>query len=227
MTLYLRTVDKDRKSYNGFKWPRKIGSIVKAPDWQPAALCGNGLHGLPWGQGDLSLLNLHADSVFQVVEYTGSAAIDLGGKHKFPECTLLFEGARDKAAALLAAAAPRNLAIPFLIATADDDGTAMAGPYGTAMAGPYGTATAGDNGTARAGSYGTATAGYGGTATAGDNGTATAGIRGTATAGACGTLMLKFFDGSRYRHAIAYAGENGIEADKPYKLNSAHAFIPA
>jgi len=32
-------------------------------------------------------------------------------------------------------------------------------------------------------------------------------------------LILTYWDGSRRRHVIGYAGENGIEAGKWYKLN--------
>jgi hypothetical protein len=120
-------------------------------------------------------------------------------------------------------------------ATAGTCGTATAGYCGTATAGTCGTATAGDSGTATAGTRGTATAGTRGTATAGDSGTATVGTRGTATAGDsgtatagyCGTLILKWWDDtqSRYRTVIAEVGENGIEANVPYKLNAAHQFV--
>jgi hypothetical protein len=112
-------------------------------------------------------------------------------------------------------------------ATAGYRGTATAGYCGTATAGHSGTATAGDGGTATAGDGGTATAGYGGTATAGYCGTATAGYCGTATAGYGGTLVIKWYDGARYRMAVGYVGEAGIVAGKPYRLDAAGAFVPA
>jgi hypothetical protein len=74
--------------------------------------------------------------------------------------------------------------------------------------------------TATAGDWGTATAGYRGTATAGDQGTATAGYRGTATAGDQGTLVLRWWDGNRYRIATFYVGEDGIEANQRYRLDT-------
>jgi hypothetical protein len=116
-------------------------------------------------------------------------------------------------------------------ATAGDRGTATAGYRGTATAGDRGTATAGDSGTATAGDSGTATAGDSGTATAGDRGTATAGYRGTATAGDSGTatagdsgtIIFKVWDSNasrwpRWRFSIAYTGEDGIVANKPYTI---------
>jgi hypothetical protein len=81
---------------------------------------------------------------------------------------------------------------------------------------------------ARVGYHGTATAGYRGTASAGDDGTATAGYRGTATAGDDGTatagddaiIAVKYWDGSRYRLAVGYTGEDGIEPGKAYRVNA-------
>ncbi len=65
---------------------------------------------------------------------------------------------------------------------------------------------------------GTATAGDRGTATAGHSGTATAGYSGTATAGYSGILAVKWWDPKtlRYRLAVGYPGEDGIESGKPY-----------
>jgi hypothetical protein len=102
-------------------------------------------------------------------------------------------------------------------ATAGDRGTATAGDGGTATAGYKGTATAGYYGTATAGYKGTATAGYKGTATAGYSGRATAGEYGTATAGYSGIINIKWYDDSRYRIAVGYVGEDGIEAGKKYR----------
>ena len=112
-------------------------------------------------------------------------------------------------------------------ATAGDGGTATAGKWGSATAGDGGTATAGDGGTATAGKWGTATAGDGGTATAGDGGTATAGDGGTATAGDKGTLIIRRWDGKRYRTVVRYIKKNGLEPDTPYKLNEAGKFVKA
>lgn len=109
-------------------------------------------------------------------------------------------------------------------AIAGDDGTAVVGSYGTASAGDggkatagyRGTATVGFQGTAIAGRFGAAIAGYKGTAIVGDGGTATVELEGTAQAGDGGTLVFEWFDGSRYRIAVGYVGENGIKANTPY-----------
>jgi hypothetical protein len=68
---------------------------------------------------------------------------------------------------------------------------------------------------------GTATAGDTGTATAGYRGTATAGYRGTATAGDGGILSIRWWDeqSQRYRLAVGYVSEAGIEPDRPYRVD--------
>ena len=115
------------------------------------------------------------------------------------------------------ATAPGHLA-PGAVVTAGYGGTATAGNSGTATAGNWGTATAGYGGTATAGNSGTATAGNRGTATAGYWGTATAGYGGTATAGKMGIISIRHWDGKRYRLIVGYVGEDGIEANTPYRV---------
>jgi hypothetical protein len=143
--LVLRTCAADLTSHGGFQWP--ADGPVSAPDWKPNAECGNGLHGLLWGEGAGSLLSWDPTAKWLVVEVQADLVIDLGGKVKFPHGVVLHCGTRESATAFLGARAP---------------GRAIAG--GTATAGYRGTATAGDSGTATAGDRGTATAGYRGTA---------------------------------------------------------------
>ncbi|WP_179196231.1 DUF7666 domain-containing protein [Pseudomonas aeruginosa] len=205
--LVLRTCSADLTSHGGFQWPDKIGAVVEAPDWKKDNRCGHGLHGWLFGQGnhDCSGTVGDADAKWLVVEVGLSDLIALGGKVKFPRCTIRHIGNRASATQFLIANEPRAAGVAVIgatlqagdkelcqvgaygTATAGDEGTATAGYKGTATAGYKGTATAGYKGTATAGNWGTATAGYKGTATAGDRGTATAGNRGTATAGNWGT----------------------------------------
>jgi hypothetical protein len=183
--LMLRTCNADGTSYGGFQWPKS--GPVKCPDWKKRAECGNGLHGLLWGEGNGSLLNWSEGAAWLVVRIKESDAVQIGDKIKVPSGVVEFFGKADDAVALIQKYAPAGKAIVRGTATAGDGGTATAGDGGTATAGDGGTATAGDGGTATAGVRGTATAGDGGTATAGVRGTATAGVRGTATAGDGGT----------------------------------------
>jgi hypothetical protein len=100
-TLVLRTCPADMvatgKANDGsmysFKWPRQ--GPVECPDWDPAPVCGHGLHGLPWGHGDWSLLSSADDAVWQVVEVETALIVDIDGKKsKFPRGTVLFSGPR-------------------------------------------------------------------------------------------------------------------------------------
>ena len=257
-TLVLRTVAPDMSSRNGFIWPKR--GPVECPDWDPTPECGHGLHGLPWGTGDASLIDASEGRVWLVVEVPTDELVDLSGKVKFRHGTVVHRGDRLSATAYLLERAPAGTVCHYASVTAGDRGTATAGDAGTATAGDAGTATAGYGGTATAGDYGgtatagdagtatagyggtatagdagTATAGYGGTATAGDYGTATAGYHGTATAGYGGTatagyggiLNLVHWDGRRRRIATAYVGEDGIQANVPYRLDERGVFVEA
>jgi hypothetical protein len=240
--LMLRTCDKNGRAYGGFQWPQS--GEVTAPDWSARANCGNGLHGLLWGEGDAGHLSSDVDAVWMIVGVKADTPrVDLNGKWKAKTCAVHYYGLREVAVGLLQKHAPAGSRIAYGTATAGDDGTATAGYCGTATAGDggtatagyggtatagvRGTATAGDRGTATAGVRGTATAGDGGTATAGYGGTATAGVRGTATAGYGGTatageegcITFLWWDQkrSKYRRAAFEIGEDGVEANVAYR----------
>ena len=201
----LRTCDAEMRSWEGFQWPES--GPVEAPDWEPTDECGNGLHGLLWGEGDGSLLDWKVDArwiVARVEEY-----IDLGDKVKFPRAEVVFVGDRKAATDKIIELGARGPVVGAIVC-AGDYGTASAGDYGTASAGRCGTASAGDGGTASAGDYGTASAGYMGTASAGRCGTASAGDLGTASAGYKGTASAGYRGtASAGRCGTASAGDGG------------------
>jgi hypothetical protein len=201
--LVLRTCAADMSAHGGFIWPES--GPVECPDWDPEPVCGNGLHGALWGEGDGNLLSWEPDAKWLVVEVLATDVVELDGKVKFPRGEVVYCGTRQGATELIQR--PGRAVI---------GGSVTAGDRGTATAGDRGTATAGYRGTATAGGYGTATAGYGGTATAGGYGTATAGERGTATAGNDGIINLSWWDGTRRRVVIGYVGEDGIKPNVPY-----------
>ena len=208
--LVLRTCDAEMKAYNRFEWPRT--GPVKCPDWSPEAVCGRGLHGLLWGEGDGEQLNWNEGANWLVVRVLASDIVQLDRKVKFPAGEVVFCG-------------DQNGATKYLLAAPEGRGRAISGAV--VLAGRGEAATAGYKGTATAGYKGTATAGNWGTATAGESGTATAGESGTATAGKEGVLCIKWWDGKRYRLVVGYVGEDGIQADKYYRLDDAGKFIPA
>lgn len=131
-----------------------------------------------------------------MVEVGLSDLIALGGKVKFPRCTIRHIGDRASATQFLIANEPRAAGVAVIGATLQ----------------------AGDKELCQVGAYGTATAG--------DEGTATAGYKGTATAGEKGEIRIRYWDekADRYRTVIGYIGEDGLEPNVPYRLNADHKF---
>ena len=103
--LLLKTVGSvgsDGSAYNGFKWPLEVGAVVTAPDWKPTASCGNGLHGIPWGEGDGSLLNWSNDAKWIVFEAPEKDVICFDRKAKCHTAIVRCVGSLDEAAEYLA-----------------------------------------------------------------------------------------------------------------------------
>src|SRR6185437_14939033 len=70
-----------------------ISGPVECMDWNPAAQCGGGLHGLLWGEGDWSLLSSANDALWQVVEVVTESIVKIDAqKVKFPRGTVVFSG---------------------------------------------------------------------------------------------------------------------------------------
>jgi hypothetical protein len=90
--LVIRTTARDGAAYGGFVWPRKVGAIVKAPDWSPEAVCGRGLHGLLDGNGNWTLLH-RPTALWWLVEVVRSECVEIDGdKVKFPRCRVKYFG---------------------------------------------------------------------------------------------------------------------------------------
>src|SRR5688572_18946994 len=83
-TYGIRTWSKDGTAYGGFAWDLTEGARTVAPDWNPVAECGSGLHCNPEGLGDWSLLNEAPDAILGIVRYDARLAVDLNGKIKAP-----------------------------------------------------------------------------------------------------------------------------------------------
>jgi len=188
---FLRTTDKNGKAHGGFQWPMRVNAIVKAPDWNPRAECGHGLHGLKDGLGTASHLSSASDAVWWIVK--ADDAVDLGGKHKFPRCEVVALGDRAKITAAMYALRP--------------------GPI------HYLTLTGGNFATLTGGNFATLTGGDFATLTGGDDATLTGGDRATLTGGKDATLIFLRWIGVRRRVLTAYVGEGGIEAGKAYRAN--------
>jgi hypothetical protein len=174
-------------SHGDFRWPKR--GRVEAPDWKPTVECGNGLHGLLWGEGDGTLLNWSDDAVWQVVGLTAdelAATVDLGGKVKFPSGTVVHTGDQKSATDNITARGAR-------------------GPV-------VGCFRAGGNNS-------TVSGGYRSTVSGGDRSTVSGGDGSTVSGGDGSTLSVHLWDGQYVRIAVAYVGENGIKPNVAYRVN--------
>ena len=149
--LALRTCNPDMTSHGGFEWP-KTGR-VKCADWSKEAVCGKGLHGLLWGEGDGSLLG-ESNCPHLVVEIDESAKVDLLGKVKFPSCTVVHCGDAKSATDFIREHGGRGRSIVMGTSTSGEMGTSTSGYMGTSTSGDGGTSTSGVMGTSKTGSVG-------------------------------------------------------------------------
>ena len=182
--LVLRTCDAYMRSRGGFQWPK--AGPVSCPDWNKDPVCGGGLHGLLWGEGDGSLVD-HDSPNWLVVEVVASEIVDLNRKVKFPRGTVVFCGSAFDATKYLAERAPN--AVKAIV-------------MGTSTSGYRGTSTSGDGGTS--------TSGYRGTSISGDMGTSTSGDGGEIR------IRWWDAKSERYRTAVGYIGEDGLLAGVAY-----------
>ena len=121
--LVLRTCKADMMSHNGFVWPES--GPVACADWRSVAACGNGLHGLLWGEGDGSLLDWGETAKWLVVAVEGSGIVDLKGKVKFPSGEVVFCGDRIGATSYIRENGGAGKVIHGGTATAGDSGTVV------------------------------------------------------------------------------------------------------
>ena len=135
----LRTCAADMTSYGGFVWPRE--GVVEAPDWQPTADCGRGLHGFLWGEGDGSLADWSRDAVWIVSRI--NEWIDLDGKVKFPRAEVVFSGSREDATAKIRELGANGAVIGSTL-TGGDRSTLTGGDYSILRGGHGSILTGGD-----------------------------------------------------------------------------------
>ena len=237
--LILRTCNADMTSYGGFRWPES-GPVV-APDWAPTMKCGNGLHGLLWGEGSVQSMNLADDAKWLVFR----AAVadlkhgegDLTDKCKARAGYVEYCGTRDGAITYLLANGAKGKRVVFGTSTSGyhgtstsgNGGTSTSGDDGTSTSGDRGTSTSGDDGTSTSGDHGTSTSGDHGTSTSGDGGTSTSGNGGTSTSGNGGTICILRWNGKRYKPVIATVkdedGDGQLEPNTPYRLDDTGRFV--
>jgi hypothetical protein len=219
--LVLRTCKREPDgrltAHGGFVWPES--GLVASPDWNPEPICGYGLHGLLWGEGDGNLLNWDDTAAWLVVAVDASSIVDLGGKVKFPRGEVVCRGDRKAATDYILAHGAAGKAVMGCYLTGGNRSTLTGGDYSTLTGGNRLTLTGGDDSTLTGGDYSTLTGGYGSTLTGGDGSTLTGGNR--------STLTFSFWNGNRKRLVVGYVGEDGIEPGRAYRLDHSGKIVEA
>ena len=99
-------------------------------------------------------------------------------------------------------------------------GVAASGAEGHSVAGTNGVAVAGDRGVAQAGVSGTAVTRWRGLSMGGEAALCVAGESGAVQGSHTSILAVAYWDAAaaRQRLLVGYVGENGLEADVPYRV---------
>ena len=144
--LVLRTSNANMTTYGWFLWPAK--GPVTCPDWDPQPKCGNGLHGLFWGEGDGSLVDHSDGAKWLVVEVKESELVSLdgGAKVKFPRGKVVFAGDVLAATAMVAEHSAKARSVVGSTLTGGVGSTLTGGDRSTLTGGYRSTAKTGDLG---------------------------------------------------------------------------------
>ena len=145
--LLLKTTKPDGLAYNGFRWPAEVGAEIIAPDWNPdpGINCGQGLHGLLWGEGNADLLNWAPGALWRVLSADPADIVSSagGGKVRCRAVRQEYVGDRLTATAMILAARPGALCVGATV-TGGDDATVTGGDRATVTGGDRATVTGGD-----------------------------------------------------------------------------------
>ena len=240
----LRTVAANGRSKNNFKWPKR-GKVV-APDWDPIAECGGGLHGALWGVGDGSLFDWSKDALWQVVRIDGDM-VDLRGKIKIEKGYVVFTGSRQEATQKIRKLGAQGKPVIGNVESAGDNETVSGGDWSTISGGDNSTVSGGWRSIVSGGERSTLSGGGDSIVSGGDGSMLFGGDRSTVSGGSdsivsgrdgsmlfggkgskvsggeSSILILQYYD-DRSRSVTAYVGENGIEPNIFYRLNEKHEF---
>jgi hypothetical protein len=168
----------------GFEWPRS--GLVECPDWKPSVSCGNGLHGLLWGEGDPGVWEM--DGAWLVCMVDAREIVDVGWKIKAPRAWVVFVG--DRVTAHEYIRARDTIARPGYASmlTGGYASTLTGGHRSMLTGGNRSTLTGGNRSMLTGGDDSTLTGGYRSTLTGGNRSMLTGGNRSTLTGGYDSTL---------------------------------------
>jgi len=191
-----------------FRWKRR--GVVEAPDWNPNPVCGGGLHFLQMGQNDPGLWENEDDKIWLVVRALRSETVEIGGKSKAKNVTVIFSGSPAMTSGWLKQNHPGEW---FGTLLSGGDGSKNTGGDGSTNTGGDASKNAGGDASTNTGGYGsTNTGGYGSTNTGGQFSTNTGGTRSTNTGGDGSTLIWKINESE----IKAIVGKDGIKPNVSY-----------
>lgn len=190
----LRSCNDDMTSHGGFQWP--TAGPVQAPNWTPGlAKCGNGLHGLLLGRGNLNYCQRTEKWVVAAVNESECVWVD-GNKVVFPRAWVVFVGPWYDALFYLLNAREKAGWTPEKYASGNYSQSASSGNSSqSASRGNYSVAFAMGN---------------------------CCKVRGSEHAMLMLTWFDTYSILTRI--VVAYVGEDGIKPDTWYRLNSEHQF---
>lgn len=192
--LVLKSVNADMTAWSNFRYPRS--GWVQCDEWDPTAVCGGGLHGFLWGQGDGDYATSAPDAKWLVLRVASGDIVNMIDKVKFRGGYVVFVGTRSEAAAYI-----REHGGPGMVNCRIIGADVKTGDNGVSVSGWRGRSVSGFNGLACAGPKGYADAGPSGVAVVGHGGTAYAGVFGVAIGGACSRVRVQGRSYPEYEHA--------------------------
>jgi hypothetical protein len=180
--LVLRTVKPDMSAYGGFMYP--TSGRVWAEDWDETPLCGGGLHGWLWGEGDDSLAIGDEDTRLWLLLLVDEAKIvRLDGKVKFPEGEVVFCGDWQTAVKIIQRFAPDDTKVNRSTNSGGYGSTNSGGDRSTNSGGDRSTNSGGEGSTNSGGNGSTNSGGNGSTNSGGDRSTNSGGYGSTNSGG--------------------------------------------
>ncbi len=213
-TLAVRVINADKTSYGGFVNATEPGAVIVAPDWDPEPTCGHGIHGWLWGIGRGG--KEHAgDKIWQVVEVPDDG-VDLGGKWKWKQVTVVYSGNQAECMELTMEGRQKYIQENSAASTSGSKSSASTSGSGSSAS------------TSGARSSASTSGNYSSASTSGDSSPAVcAGINCEACAGQHSFIALGYIDNDILKYKVGFTGsEPGqLKAHTWYKLDQNNEFI--
>ena len=217
--LILRRIPQNRTTYNGFKWPSGVGSVVECGDFNPKPTCG-GLHGWPLGFGLGE--GMDYDIIHDVWLVLGAKPEDVvgelggGAKCKIRRGVIRLEGTFGAAMEFVREGFGACVADMAKQCDGIDSTSASSGSYSTSASSGNGSTSASSGNDSKS-----ASSGNGSTSEAigQDTCAAAVGHGCRVKVGERGAFALPYYtDADGWRFLCGKVGEDGIKADTWYEI---------